>query len=135
MLKKSVFPVAIIVLFLTTGCNKVLDYFDEVKAHPNPPSQPVVFASGLTAPLGIEADSKGQLWVTESGTGTQNDGQLSLVTTEGKVFPVVKGFASSVSPEGAVFGLNHLVLKDNILWMVHGVEGKLYRFDISTFNP
>lgn len=120
-----------VVLFCASGCQKVLDIAAELKPHP---PQVTVFATGLVAPLGIEADAKGQLWVTEAGTGLTNDGQLSLITPQGKVYPVVKGFPSSVSPEGAVFGLNHLILKDGILWMLHGVEGKLYKFDISSFK-
>lgn len=94
-----------------------------------------VYASGLTAPLGLEADAQGQLWVTEAGDGKTNNGQLSLITTQGKAFPVVTGFTSEVSPEGGVFGLNHIVLQNGILWMLHGVEGRLYKLDISSFKP
>lgn len=112
----------------------MLDVIDELKEHDTQP-QITTFASGLTAPLGIEADAKGQLWVTEAGTGLKNDGQLSLITPQGVVCPVVKGFPSVVSPEGAVFGLNHLVLKGGILYICHGVEGKLYKFNISSFKP
>jgi len=132
---KPVLVLSFVILTCTTGCNKVLDILDEAKDQHKPANQVVTYASGLTAPLGIEADAKGQLWVTEAGTGTSNDGQLSLITAEGKVFPVVKGFPSVVSPEGAVFGLNHILLKDGVLWMLHGVEGKLYKFNISTFKP
>ena len=122
------------ILICTTSCNKVLDVIDELKQHEKQP-QVTTFASGLTAPLGIEADAKGQLWITEAGTGLTNDGQLSVITPQGVVYPVVKGFPSVVSPEGAVFGLNHLILKDSILYMCHGVEGKLYKFNISFFKP
>jgi hypothetical protein len=121
----------LILLIGATSCGQLFDYVDELK--PNKP-QIKVFATGLTAPLGIEADAKGSLWITEAGTGLANDGQLSLITPQGSVFPVVTGFPSSVSPEGGVFGLNHLILNNGTLWMLHGVEGKLYRFDIASFQ-
>jgi len=132
MAKKTTFILSLLLLIGTTSCEKLYDILEDVK--PRPP-QMRAFASGLTAPLGLETDAKGQLWVTEAGTGSTNDGQLSLITPQGTVFPVVTGFPSSVSPEGGVFGLNHLVLQGNTLWLLHGVEGKLYKFDISSFQP
>lgn len=133
MSKKITSFLLIITLISVTSCNKFIDYVDEIKDHHKP--QVATFASGLTSPLGIEADEKGQLWITESGTGKTNDGQLSLITSNGTVYPVVKGFASSVSPEGAVFGLNHLILINKTLFMLQGVEGRLYKLDISSFKP
>lgn len=134
MCNKLTFFLSMMVLISTTSCNKVLDVIKELKEHDEQPHV-TTFATGLTAPLGIEADAKGQLWVTEAGTGLANDGQLSLITPQGRVYPVVKGFPSVVSPEGAVFGLNHLLLKDGVLYMLHGVEGKLYKFNIASFHP
>lgn len=125
---------SMLVLACTTGCEYLPDLVDVDKPHPNKPLV-TPFASGLTAPLGIEADAKGQLWVTEAGTGLADNGQLSLVTPQGIVYPVVTGFPSSASPEGGIFGLNHLILQGNTLWMLHGVEGKLYKLDISSFQP
>lgn len=126
------FLLSLFLLLGATGCDEIEEIIDELK--PRPPKVRF-FATGLTAPLGIEADAKGQLWVTEAGTGQTNDGQLSLITPQGKVYPVVQDFPSQVSPEGAVFGLNHLLLKDNILYMLHGTEGKLYKLDISAIKP
>lgn len=126
------FSLLMITFLCLTGCQQLLDIAEEVK--PNQPPKTETFATGLVAPLGLESDAKGQLWITEAGTGQTNDGQLSVVTPQGNVYPVVTGFASSVSPEGAVFGLNHLLLKDNVLYMLHGVEGKLYKLDVSSFQ-
>ncbi|MFD3001952.1 ScyD/ScyE family protein [Pontibacter toksunensis] len=123
-----------ILLACTTGCEHLPDLIDLDKPHPNKPLV-TPFASGLTAPIGIETDAQGRLWVTEAGTGLADDGQLSLVTPQGTVYPVVTGFPSGLSPEGAVYGLNHLILRGNTLWMLHGVEGKLYKFDVSSFQP
>jgi hypothetical protein len=104
--------------------------------HQDPPQPQITpFASGLIAPLGVETDAKGQVWVTQAGSGTANDGQLSVITPQGEVFPVVTGFVSQVSPEGAVFGLNHLLLQGTTLYLVHGVEGRLYKFDVNSFQP
>ena len=132
MRHKITLYLSLLVLVCTTGCRELFDYLDDVKPYK---PQVTIFASGLTAPLGIESDTKGQLWITEAGTGSTNDGQLTLITPQGKVYPVVTGFPSRVSPEGGVFGLNHLILQGNTLWMLHGVEGKLYKFDISSFRP
>ena len=119
------FPL-LVTLIGTTGCED----------HRDPP-QPQIspFASGLVAPLGVETDAKGQVWVTQAGSGTANDGQLSMITPQGQVFTVITGFVSQVSPEGAVFGLNHLLLQGTTLYLLHGVEGRLYKFDIAQFQP
>jgi hypothetical protein len=110
------------------GCNAIVD-------HELPQGSVTMYASGLVAPLGMEMDEKGQLWVTEAGDGKASNGRLSLITTSGEIIPVVTGFASEISPEGGVFGLNHILLQNGILWMLHGVEGKLYKLDVSTFKP
>jgi sugar lactone lactonase YvrE len=117
----------LVILLMTAGCQALLDHRD--------PPQTTAFASGLIAPLGVETDAKGQLWVTQAGSGTANDGQLSMITPQGEVWPVVTGFTSQVSPEGAVFGLNHLLLQGTTLYLVHGVEGRLYTFDTKKFQP
>lgn len=116
-------------LLVITGCQGLTDHRDQ------PQPQISAFASGLVAPLGIETDTKGQVWVTQAGSGTANDGQLSVITPQGKVWPVVTGFVSQASPEGAVFGLNHLLLQGSTLYLLHGIEGRLYQFDISAFQP
>ncbi|RDC63343.1 ScyD/ScyE family protein [Adhaeribacter pallidiroseus] len=119
----------------TAGCDEFYEIVDEIKPKP-PKSRNVI--QGLHAPIGIEADNQEQLWITESGSGKSlegtNDGQVSLVTPEGKVYPVVKGFTSFTN-DGAVVGLNNLILKNGKLWILHGVEGRLYKLDITTFKP
>lgn len=132
MRTKLTFLLSLFMLLGTTGCEEFYDIVEEIK--PRPPKAKA-FATGLTGPLGMEADAEGQLWVTEAGTGLANDGQLSLITPDGNVFPVVKGFPSRVSPEGGIFGLNHLILQEDTLYMLHGVEGKLYKLNIAAFQP
>ncbi len=127
---------SLLLLLGTTSCEEFYDIVDELK--PKPP-RVKDFVSGLASPLGIEADAEGQLWVTEAGTGNTptgtSDGQVSLITPEGKVYPVAQGFSSFKSAEGVVNGLNHLILKDGVLWILHGIEGRLYKLDVSTFQP
>lgn len=120
------FSLLLVTLIVMEGCQ-------DHREQPQP--QITSFASGLVAPLGVETDAKGQVWVTQAGSGTANDGQLSMITPQGEVWPVVTGFTSQVSPEGAVFGLNHLLLQGTTLYLLHGVEGRLYHLDIASFQP
>jgi len=129
MLRKSTSILSLVISICISGCDLATDHVI------NPAPAVSIFASGLTAPLGVEADAEGRLWVTEAGDGQSDDGQLSMISATGEVFTVVTGFTSRVSPEGGVFGLNHLVLQGNMLWIAHGVEGRLYKFDITAFKP
>lgn len=99
-------------------------------AAPGPP-----FATDLKAPIGLADDGKGNLWVSEAGTGKANDSQVTLITPAGVKYPVVTGFVSALNPENSPEGLNHLVLKDGKLYVLHGVEDKLYIVDVSGFVP
>ena len=86
MRNKMAFLLLIVVLLCTTSCSKVFDdCIDESKEHGKQPKV-TAFATGLTAPLGVEADAKGQLWITEAGTGITNNGRLSINTSNGKVY-------------------------------------------------
>ncbi|QJW88053.1 ScyD/ScyE family protein [Spirosoma taeanense] len=88
------------------------------------------FATGLAAPLGMAIDPKGQLWVTEVAAG-----KVSVITPDGKIYPVITGFSVAVSPEGTPDGLNHLAYKDGILYILHGVDDKLYKANVASFKP
>ena len=90
-------------------------------------------ASGLTLPLGMSFDDQGRAWVTQSGTG-KNDAQVSLITTDGKVYPVVTGLTSAVA-NGAVEGIGHLLYRDGTIYVLEGGAGKLYSLDVSGFKP
>jgi hypothetical protein len=132
MRQKFSFLFTLLVVIGTTGCEEFFDRFHD----PKPRYTEVTdFASGLRLPFGIEVDSRKQLWITEVGTSAGNDGRLSLITPQGVVYPVVEGFTSVSGPEGAPEGLCHLLLQDGILWILHGIEGRLYRFNINDFSP
>ena len=97
---------------------------------PGPP-----FATGLKAPIGLAEDPAGNLWVTEAGSGTINNGQVTVITPTGVKYPVITGFISAINPENTPDGLNHLLYKDGKLYILHSVEAKLYIADVSGFVP
>lgn len=106
---------------------------------PNPMTLSAVqgppFATGLKAPIGLTEDPAGNIWVTEAGSGTVNNGQVTVITPSGAKYPVITGFVSAVSPENSPEGLNHLLYKDGKLYILHGTEDKLYIADVSGFVP
>jgi hypothetical protein len=93
------------------------------------------FATDLKFPIGLADDPKGNVWVTEAGSGLGNDGQVTLITPAGKKYPVITGFLSIMSPEDSPEGLNHLLYRDGWLYILHGVDDKLYIADVSKFVP
>ncbi|MCE7040102.1 ScyD/ScyE family protein [Dyadobacter sp. CY312] len=93
------------------------------------------FVTGLKSPLGLADDTKGNIWVTEAGSGEGNDGQVTLITPDGKKYPVITGFLSKMSPENSPEGLNHLLYHDGSLYILHGVDDMLYIADVSKFVP
>jgi hypothetical protein len=92
-------------------------------------------ATDLKAPIGLADDVKGNVWVTEAGTATANDGQVTVITPSGAKYPVITGFVSVLSPEKSPEGLNHLLYKDGKLYILHGPDEKLYIVDVSGFVP
>ncbi|MBD0254973.1 MAG: ScyD/ScyE family protein [Cytophagales bacterium] len=131
MRTKSSALLLLAVLLLLGSCREHDKYFDEAKP---PAITAKEFATGLAGPLGLAVDPKGHVWVTEVGTG-HNDGKVSVITPNGKVYPVITQFASVISPEGLAAGLGHLVYKDGVLYILNGVDGKLYLADVSSFKP
>lgn len=131
-MKNSLFFGIILSLSLfTSACND-----HDVEVVPDPDQfEPVDFVSNLIAPIAITKGASGNLWVAELGTGKGQDGTVSIITPDGKVYPVISEFLSVISPEGTPAGLSHLIFKDNILYILHGAEGKLYKFDATDFVP
>jgi hypothetical protein len=91
-------------------------------------------AAGLRSPIGIAEDPQGNVWVTEAGSGTVNNGQVSVVTPSG-TFTAISGFTSAISPENSPEGLNHLAYRDGKLYILNGVDEKLFIADVSNFVP
>lgn len=65
------------------------------------------YAEDIPTPIGIEIDVEGRLWVAQLGTAN-NDGSVSIVTTDGAVHPFLVGLPSTTLPTGEVAGTNHV---------------------------
>ena len=91
-------------------------------------------ASGLASPIGLAMAANGYLWVTEAGTGN-NDGRVSVVDNAGNRFTVITGFATEIRPGEGPVGLNHLALRGQMLYIINGINGRLYMADISGWKP
>jgi hypothetical protein len=111
----------------------VLACKDDEDPTPEPASLTAMpFASGLRMPIGFSMDEKGQLWVTEAGSGT-NDASLVLITPSGVKTTVATGFPSVVA-NGAIEGISRPLVKDGFLYLLHGVSGILYSGSVASFK-
>ena len=82
--KNSVLFLAITAFFLfVSGCNKIKDV-------PFVVPRITTVITGLTDPMGLETDKEGRIWVAQAGTGN-NDGKVSVITKEGKLYDVING--------------------------------------------
>lgn len=89
-------------------------------------------ASGFAAPLGLETDASGRVWIAEGGTG-QNDGRISMIAN-GQVYPVITGFDSEIFQGTELNGLNHILFADGILYIL-GSNSRLYKANVANFQP
>ncbi|WPP50469.1 ScyD/ScyE family protein [Catalinimonas niigatensis] len=132
MRTKPITPLLLLVMLGTTSCHELFDLLDEFKPEE---AKVIDYASGLSAPFGLEVDDKGNVWVAEAGTGN-NDGRISVITSRNKVYPVIEGFTSVFPPnEPTALGVYHMLLDDHNLWAVNGIDGRLYHADLSSFKP
>lgn len=90
------------------------------------------FVTQLRAPIGFSLDDKGQLWVTEAGTG-KNDASVVLITPQGTKTTVATGFPSVIS-NGSIEGMSHPLYKDGKLYVLHGISGTLYTLEVASFK-
>ncbi|GAB3175287.1 ScyD/ScyE family protein [Telluribacter humicola] len=111
---------------LTTGC-------EDHRIQEPQNVQVSTFATGLIGPIGIETDEQGRVWVAEAGTG-QNDGRVSMITSDGQVHPVITGFDSELIPSGELNGINHLLFANGMLYIL-GSHSRLYKANVSMFKP
>jgi hypothetical protein len=93
------------------------------------------FAAGLTGAVGLTEDDKGNIWVTQVGDGTGTTGKVSVITPNGTVHTAITGFVSGISPEMMPAGLNHLIYRDNKLYILNGVDDKLFIANLAGFVP
>jgi sugar lactone lactonase YvrE len=103
---------------LLAGC----DVFGGEDDDADGPDEPIVelFAEGLVAPVGIEVDAQGRLWVAEQGLG-EHDSRISLIGTDGQVQPAVTDLPSDTI-NGDVIGAWRAYLRSDgsALLMVQG---------------
>jgi hypothetical protein len=90
------------------------------------------FIDGLRRPIGMDIDDKGNLWISEAGSGN-NDGAIVMITPGGQKTVVLEGFPSVMANE-AIEGLSHVLYDKGTLYILHGVSGKLYIADVSQFK-
>ncbi|MCF0064649.1 ScyD/ScyE family protein [Dyadobacter chenwenxiniae] len=107
---------------------------DHTQPFPEPESfTSQAFVSGLKAPIGMAIDDKGNMWVTEAGTGNGNDGSVSMITPSGTKTLYVTGL-KSITQEGSAEGIGHLVFHNGKLYFLHGSNGMLYTADVASFK-
>ncbi|WP_159470161.1 ScyD/ScyE family protein [Dyadobacter sp. 3J3] len=132
-MKKSYFLFPVLVfLFSVQSCT---DHDIDPTPEPQSLSSETIF-SELKSPIGIAVDDKGNIWVTEAGTGNNNtDGSVSMITPSGNKTTFVTGLLSVTNAgEGSIEGISHLFYHDGKLYFLHGVNGTLYKADVSSFK-
>ncbi|WP_077923999.1 MULTISPECIES: ScyD/ScyE family protein [Spirosoma] len=87
-------------------------------------------ATQLAFPIGMSADNQGRIWVAETAAG-----MVSVIMPGGQKYPVITGFSVSISPENTPDGLNHLLYKDGMLYILHGIDEKMYIANVGSFKP
>lgn len=112
------------VFILLAGCKK----WNE------PPTVNVsTVASGITNPMGIDADNYGNIWVS-SGETINNDGSVWVVKQNGKKYLAIKNLSAFVNKQsGQPQGTSHILLDGNYLWVLSG--DYLYKIDVGQFKP
>jgi hypothetical protein len=124
--KTFIYLTGIFVLFLAGSCNKIRDLIE-------PELNITVVANGFALPIGVETDPYGRVWVAESGTGN-NDGKVSLVTSDGTKHPALVNFESYKIDNGEIEGPAHMLFSGGSLYILGG-HGKMYKANVAAFKP
>ncbi|MCF2443333.1 ScyD/ScyE family protein [Dyadobacter sp. CY345] len=126
---KTIFFLLFVLVLSVPSC---IDHMEPIPEAKSFSSSTIV--SGLKAPVGIAVDDKGNLWVTEAGTGNNNDdASLSMITPSGTKTTYVAGL-KSVTNQGSIEGISHLLYREGKLYFLHGLNGTLYTADVSSFK-
>ncbi|AKD57909.1 ScyD/ScyE family protein [Spirosoma radiotolerans] len=122
------YKLPVLALFLTgsllTGCQD----------HRIPTAvQPTIttLTTGLIAPIGVETDASGRIFVTEQGTGN-NDARVLEITPDGKTHPLITGMYSFKRPDGELDATDHLLAANGMLYVLNA-KG-LYTLDLTSFK-
>lgn len=120
-------------LFVFAGCKK---------GNETPKLYVTTVASGLASPMGIETDSYGNIWVSESGTDTldskgstyNNDGKVIVITAGGRKYDAIINLSTYQNVHsGELQGTVNISRDGNTMYVLSG--DYLYRADISHFRP
>jgi hypothetical protein len=122
----------IMLLFFFAGCKKGAE---------NPPTPKVTtIASGLVAPMGIETDRSGNVWVAETGSAN-NDGKVVIIDpnrsnrkSSAAVYDAIINLSSIKNAEsGEVEGPAHMLYDKGMMYILAG--DYLYKANVSSFKP
>ncbi|MEO8962290.1 MAG: ScyD/ScyE family protein, partial [Ginsengibacter sp.] len=125
-LKSGIFQLlCIALLFSFVGCHKGDVY---------PPKATVTtVATGLQGPMGMEIDGKGNIWVAETGSGS-NDGKILIVKPNGTKYDAIINLSSMPNAEsGEREGPSHLLLDKGWLYILSA--DYLYKANVASFKP
>ncbi|SFP89138.1 ScyD/ScyE family protein [Parafilimonas terrae] len=121
-------PSVLMILFIA-GCSKLPDL---------PSAKVTTVASGLMAPMGIETDWHGNIWVAETGTA-HNDGKVVVIVPGSDknataTYDAIINLSSITNAlSGEVEGPAHMLFDNGILYILAG--DFLYTADVSSFRP
>jgi hypothetical protein len=131
IMKKSYLQAALVSFLLALV---VIACTDHVEPIPEPTQLTLSsLHSELVSPLGIDKDDKGNLWVSEIGNGG-NTGSITMISPDGSQTLFATGFTSAKGPEGGFEGMSHVLYNNGKLYILHGIDGKLFIADVSNFK-
>jgi hypothetical protein len=118
-------------LYFFAGCKKNVQ---------TPTVKVATIATGLVAPMGIETDRAGNIWVAEPGTA-HNDGKVVVIDAKGKsgksngtVYDAIVNLSSIKNAlSGEDEGPAHLLYDNGYLYILAG--DYLYKANVSSFKP
>ncbi|AKD56761.1 ScyD/ScyE family protein [Spirosoma radiotolerans] len=110
-----------------------------IPASPDPTFAVVPLTTGLAAPISVETDASGRIFVAEQGTGN-NDGSVSEITPDGKKHPIVTGIYSQTNNTGDLDAVDHLLVADGMLYFLNPkglckVNLATYKTDVTPTIP
>ena len=115
-----------LLVWLFTSCQD-----HRIPAPPDPTFTTTTLATGLIAPISVETDASGRVFVAEQGTG-HNDGTISEITQDGKKHPIITGLFSQTNTTGDLNAVDHLLVVDKLLYFLN--PKGLYQIDLSAYK-
>lgn len=117
---------ALMAILFITSCQD-----HRIPASPDPAFTVAPLTTSLVAPISVETDASGRIFVAEQGTG-KNDGSLSEITQDGKKHPIVTGIYSQTNNTGDLDAVDHLLVADGMLYFLN--PKGLCKVDLSSYK-